>query len=194
MNYWEIASILLLIPLYPILAVQVLSNEEDQNIATWISWALLDGEVAFFLFLQGGNWTLPFGFSLGSIVIVSCLVKKNIFKWTWVETVALVIVGICLTIYFFVDPITAIVVTTTGVIFGTIPQIKDAWKDAEKSPILCYIGFGTSCFLSTIGGADWSVEGRLYSTVCGVLCSIIVVVSITRSWDSVKKSLKSLVF
>ncbi|MEQ1561731.1 MAG: hypothetical protein ABL899_03385, partial [Nitrospira sp.] len=178
MYHW--ASVVLALSLYLPLAVQIIKGQVKQNIATWILWVALDTVVWLSVLVQGGNWYLPLTYVIGGSFMVACQVRAGSIRWTLFETMISALVIVCIIGWYFSGPWLATVLSTTGMVFATIPQIKDSWIKPQDSPVPVYFGYFTANVLSTIAGASWTVEERLYPLACTILCGVIVLISMRR--------------
>lgn len=103
-----------------------------------------------------------------------------------IETRVSIIVGLCLVawcviVWWYDNPWLATVLSTTGVVLGGLPQLRDSWRRPKESPWLIYIGYTFVNVMSTVGGKGWTVEERLYPGACTILCGIIVLASMRRA-------------
>lgn len=173
-NTWQLVSTVLAVVLYIPLGIKVLKGTVEQNLATFILWGLLDTIAGMSLYVQGGNYQLPFAYVSGCALIIGCILKAKTFSWTSFETKVSLLVLLSIIAWMVSGPYMATIFSTTGVVLAGIPQVKDSWMNPEKSPMFLYIGYTTANLLSTIGGKSWTVEERLYSFSCFLLCLVIV--------------------
>lgn len=167
--------------LYICLFRQIREGSTEQNLATWVSWGLLDIVAGVSLYVQGGNWYLLAIYVGGSIVISARIFSCAKFTLGWIEAICFLLV--VASIVFWIksnDPSYATIISTVGVAVATLPQLKDTIvKPATSSPEI-YSGFTIVNVLATIGGKAWTIEERLYPGVCTVFCLCIVLFSLRK--------------
>ncbi len=174
MNTYNVLSLTLATILYLYLAYQIKKGCAEQNLATWISWGLLDTVAGISLFVQHGNWYLLSVYIAGCILIIICIIGSAKFTWGWVEIVCFALVVVSIVIWKLSSPAYATIISTTGVAIACYPQIKDAILRPKTAPADIYIGFVIVNALSTAAGKSWTIDERLYPGVCTVLCILIV--------------------
>lgn len=189
MNIWQFTSVILALGLYVPLAVQILRGSVKQNLATFVLWGLLDGIAGASLYVQGGNYQLPFAYMSGCMLTIGCILKSRTFSWTSFETKVSFLVVVSIVAWMVSGPYMATIFSTTAVVLAGIPQVKDSWKNPEHSPFMLYIGYTVANLLSTIGGKMWTVEERLYPFSCFLLCLVIVGVT-SRKYQTVLAELQ----
>ncbi len=174
MNWYQSVSVVLALGLYVPLGVQILQGKVVQNLATFILWGLLDTIAGTSLYVQGGNYGLPFAYVAGCTFIIACILKKRTYNWTSFETKVSFLVLLSIVAWMVSGPYMATIFSTTGVVLAGVPQVKDSWRNPKQSPMLLYIGYAFANLLSTIGGKSWTVEERLYSFACFLLVLVVV--------------------
>ena len=178
MNMYQKISVVGALLLYLPLSYQIVKGQVRQNLATFLLWGSLDVIAGVSLLVQGGNYHLPLAYVAGCTLVVTCILKsKNFGEWTIYETKVSILVFICALAWAISGPWMATIFSTTGVVIGGFPQVKDSWRDPRSSPLLIYIGFTLVNVLSTEGGKAWTVEERLYPGACSLLCGVVVAVS-----------------
>ena len=181
-NIYQKASLVLALLLYIPLSYQIVKGLVRQNLATFLLWGLLDAIAGVSLLVQNGNYQLPLAYVAGcTLVILSILKSKNFGGWASYETKVSLMVIACAVAWRISGPWLATIFSTAGVVIAGFPQLRDSWRDPASSPLLVYIGFTVVNVLSTVGGKAWTVEERLYSGACSVLCVAVVVASLRRT-------------
>ncbi len=174
MNIYNWMSVSLAVILYLYLARQIRKGSAEQNLATFISWGLLDTVAGVSLYVQHGNWYLLLAYVAGCALIVGCIISSAKFTWGWVEIVCFAMVVVSIVIWKLSSPAYATIISTAGVAIACYPQIKDAILKPKTAPADVYVGFVIVNALSTAGGKAWTIDERLYPGVCTVLCILIV--------------------
>ncbi len=180
MNIYILISTVVAFCLYIPLTVQIWRGDVKQNLVSWILWFLLDGIVGVALLVQGGNYVLPLAYSAGCLVTVICILKHREYSWGCFEKLVVILVGICLAIWYFSGPWLATIATTLAVVTAGLPLLADTFKAPDKAPLLIFVGYFFVNTLSTIGGKEWSVEERLYPSANGAFCLCLVLFALRR--------------
>ncbi|MFA7216739.1 MAG: hypothetical protein WC095_02025 [Candidatus Paceibacterota bacterium] len=95
--------------------------------------------------------------------------------WGKTETFFFCVVCACLGVWYLL-PGLATIIFSLGVGLAFIPQIKDAWLYPKLMPKLLYFLNSLAAFMSVVGGANWSVEQRLFPLVCTIVLFTVGVV------------------
>ncbi len=175
MNIYNAMSLSLAVILCIYLAYQIRKGSAEQNLATWISYVLLDGVAGLSLFAQHGNWYLLSVYVVGNMIIVFCIIGSAKFTWGWVETICFLLVIVSIVVWKLSGPMYATIISTIGMSIATYPQIKDAVLKPKTAPAEVYFGYIFVNGLATAAGKSWTVDERLYPGVCTVLCVLIVI-------------------
>lgn len=175
MNIYNILAVSLAFLIYIYMIRLFRKGDIEQNLATWLSWVLLDVVAGLSLYVQGGNWPLLVAYVVGGITIVLCIVKSAKFDWGNVEKICFALVIICIVLWKLFGPQYATVVSTIGVAIAFLPQAKDVFLRPEKNPVEIFTGFTVVNALATVAGKSWTIEERLYPAVCTSLCIVLVV-------------------
>ncbi len=97
----------------------------------------------------------------------------------------------CLVVWIISGPTVATVAGTTAVAIACIPQFIDTYREPWKSPLLSWSGFMIANALVTAGGAEWSIEERLYPAVCTLLTTAVVLLTVRRYWTKEPSTMES---
>lgn len=160
---------------------QIRSGKVEQNLFTWVMWATLDALAAATIIKQGGSYALPVFYAIGSgatVYIISKTEHKSI--WTWFESVVIALVVACMVIWYLTTDATATVASTLAVLFGSIPQLVDAWKKPRTMPLGAYWAYLLANILCTAGAKDWSIQERFYPASVTILCLLFILFVIIR--------------
>lgn len=183
MNIYQIVSVVGAWLLYLPLSYSILRGRVKQNLATFILWGSLDLVAGLSILVQHGNYQLPLAYVVGcAIVIVSVLISRSYGAWTWYETMVSILVLICVIAWKMSGPWYGTIFSTAGVFISGLPQLRDSWREPEKSPLLIYIGFTFVNVMSVLGGKAWTIEERFYPGVCVVLCGMVTIASMRKYW------------
>src|ERR1017187_4565366 len=105
----------------PMAVEMIKDGGAGQSFATWFLWAALDTILTVSLFLQHGNYLLPFGFAAGGVALPTLLLVKGRFAWSRMDSVFLVLVLGCLAGWKLGGAKAAIVAATLGICLAGIP-------------------------------------------------------------------------
>lgn len=188
MNTYQTVSVIVALLLYVPLCWQILSGRVTQNLATFVLWGSLDLIAGLSILVQGGNYQLPLAYVLGCILVVLSILKsKNYGKWTGYETMLSILVLFCTIAWAVSGPWFATIFSTAGVVIAGLPQLRDSWREPEKSPLAIYLGYTFVNVMSTMGGKAWTVEERLYPGSMVVLCFIIVLITMRKYRETARE-------
>ncbi len=179
MSTYEVLSLTITVITYFFLGHHLLSGKAEQNFATWSLWVVLDAIAAGSLYIQHGNYTLPFLYVFGGTSIAICIAKSHKPKWTLYETFISGLVGLCMIGWWISGPWLATIFSTLAVAVATIPLFGDVWREPKETPTMVYTGFAVADVFSIMAGRSWTVEERFYPIVALGLCITIVVLSLT---------------
>jgi hypothetical protein len=177
MNIYVKLSVGLACFIYAYLAYQIRKGAAKQNIATWVSFALLDIVAGISLHNQHGNWHLFLIYTMGSSTIVLCIFGSAKVTWNWVEKTCVGLVVAAIAIWILLGAQYATVLSTIGMAIAAYPQFKDAIQDVSTAPLGVYLGFMIVNGLATAGGKNWSIDERFCPGVCTVLCIMLVCIT-----------------
>lgn len=181
LNLFTASSIMLGVYLYFPLALQIRRGTVTQSLATYVLWFALDATVGFSLLARGGSYGLPLAYAAGSFIIITSILKsKDYGTWTMFEVGVSVMVIVSLVVWEFAGSRNAAISATAGMLLAGLPLVSDSWKSPEKAPLGVYVGYTTANTLNCIGANAWTVEERLYSFSCAVLCIVLVVITVAR--------------
>lgn len=183
MNIYQKLSVILGLSLFLPLAWQVLRGKAEQSLATMVLWGSMDCIAAVSIYLQGGNYQLSAAYTVGSIIVILCILHANMFDWGWFETFMAGLVGVCLIGWYFSGSYLATILSTTALVLASTPMLRDSWLKPEKFPTLTYVGFSTANLFGTLGGLDWSVKERLYPFSALAVCVVMVLASLRKVQD-----------
>ncbi|MEK7100929.1 MAG: hypothetical protein AAB921_02405 [Patescibacteria group bacterium] len=181
MNAFAIAGALVAVGMYIPLTVNVWNKKLEQNFATFLLWGLLDSIAAGAIFFDGGNFLLPLIYAVLCFGVLIAILRARTFSWSWRESVASAFVIISIVAWFFVSNELATILSTAGLTVASLPQLYDFWKKPQNMPLLTYAGFTAANGLSTIAGADWSIQERLYPASSMIVTIVFVLVG-CRKW------------
>ncbi len=145
------------------LIIGILKGKIKQNFLTYFLWGLLDFIVFMtIVFQHGQNFWLPLFYAMGSTTIAIFLVFKGQSEWSLVETIVVVLILICLFIWWQIGSRAANIVGVIALCIASIPQIISTFKDPLTTPTGIYLVYALAALLSFIGGEHWSVEDKLF--------------------------------
>lgn len=188
-SYVFLSSVLALV-LYVPLCIQLLSGKVKQNLATWLLWSILDGVAAGTLIVQGGNFWLATTYTLGSAVATLCILKSKMVKWTWFENFVSLLVIICIIVWISSGSKVATIASTLAMFIAGIPQLIETMRKPHETPILIYFGYFIANSLSILGGKDWTIQERFYSSSAAIYCFILVLFAMRKLFLGSREALR----
>lgn len=142
---------------------------QDQNGLSWLLWALLDTIALFSLKAQEGRYRFLVAIIIGQFVVAVVLIFQKGFKWSWFESLVLVLIFGCLYVWYKSDAWWATIASTASVIFAGLFQVRDSWKQPSRKTGIVYTGFFIVYVLVFMGTTEWSVKQRAYPVGAGLL-------------------------
>lgn len=183
MNIFLVLASVIAIATYFPLQRQIVSGKVTQNLLTWILWGTIDLLIGIESIFGEGNFLLALTYGLGSFVIAGFIFKtKHKTEWTWFETMVIVLVVVCLLIWYFSGTKIAIIASTLAMFISGIPQLIDSYKKPHEIPVVAYIGYLTANCFSLAGGKSWTIEERFYPVMAGLVCILILACSVRKFW------------
>jgi hypothetical protein len=152
----------------------ILRNTAKQSFAAFFLWALLDAIATGTTFLADGNYWLPFGNVVGSVVMTVLLIVKRQVSWSWIESMTALLVLICLGVWYTAGEEAGIIASSLAVVIASIPQMAETYKNPQSTPVFPYLIFLTANILSFLAGHSWTIEERFYAGCSIFLCAAIV--------------------
>jgi hypothetical protein len=131
-----------------------------QSFATWLLWAALDTILTISLFLQHGNYLLPFGFAAGGIALTILLLVKGRFAWSRMDSLILVLVFGCLAGWNLGGTKTATIAATLGICLAGIPGLIELWRNPQRKVGNIWGWYVLANGLSFWGGTAMTLEER----------------------------------
>lgn len=136
-------------------------SQEKVNLATWISWGLLD-TILFFAMLETDTLlgTMP-AYVLGvSWVVVTAVRKGAIFAPTWMDFFCAAIVGLAIGWWFIRGgPQGAIVLVAFGCAVATVPLVQHLLKEPRANSLTAWLfglaGTGAAIFAVKKWSFEW---------------------------------------
>lgn len=161
--------------------VQVLGGK-PQNLASWILFTLLTGIAAASVIAQRGNYPIALVWAIGNGTVSLCIFKSRIFSWTWLESVVVVLVIVCLVIWAMSGAKAATIATSIAFLTAGLPQLRDTYHKPWNTSVVIYFGYSVASTLSVIAGKTWSVEQRLFPMVLVLFNFVVAVVASRKFW------------
>jgi hypothetical protein len=160
-------------------------NGKKQNFATWLLWSILDIILVSSLILQGGNYLLSLGYTIGAIAITILLISKKFVTWTWFETMITALAIVCMTIWWMSGPQAGTIASSLALAVASIPLQIHAAKHPESMPTLPYAFFLLANILSFIGGISWTIEERFFPG-SSIVVTLLMLLLILRKYRRTK--------
>jgi len=151
---------------YALILRQLYKKSIEQNLASRLLWALLDGMVAVAIIYKGGtNWKMPAAYSLGCIAIAVVIIRHSTWTWKGIHTfiAAMVLTGAYS--WLISGPVVATVILSCTVFIAGIPQIIDAYNTPFKNPVLPTVLQLMGAAVSASAG-EWNIIDKMFALAC----------------------------
>ena len=179
MNLQLLGGIIGLLIHIPLL-VGIWSGKIRQSFTSYALWSALDFIAAYAIYLQGGNFWLPFLYAIGAgLASASLLIKKN-FSWSNLDSFVVGLVIICIIIQYQIGEFWSMVASVASLTIASIPQVIDTFKKPENTPSVIYIVFCLANTISLLGAKSFALEQVLYAASALLICIIITTLSLRR--------------
>lgn len=160
-DYLKLAGGIGALALFVPMAVRIIKDDgAGQSFATWFLWAMLDTILTISLFLQCGNYLLPFGFAAGGIALTVLLLVKGRFAWSRMDSAILVLVLGCLLGWRLGGARAATLAATLGVCLAGIPGLVELWRNPQRQVGNIWGWYVLANGLSFLGGTAMTLEER----------------------------------
>jgi len=177
MDYRSILQIaggaLALLLFIPLIRVIIKDGAQGQSCATWFLWGLLDTIIALSVIEQRGNFYLPLGFAMGDIAIVILLLAKRKFRWSWFETIILLMVIGCIAGWKLSGPKMATVSATMGICVAGIPGLIEMVKHPQRKIGNIWAWYVLANMLGFFGGRGMTIQERFAPGIFAV-CALMM--------------------
>jgi len=177
MDYHSILQIaggaLALLLFIPLIRVIIKDGAQGQSCATWFLWGLLDTIIALSVIEQRGNFYLPLGFAMGDIAIVILLLAKRKFRWSWFETIILLMVIGCIAGWKLSGPKMATVSATMGICVAGIPGLIEMVKHPQRKIGNIWAWYVLANMLGFFGGRGMTIQERFAPGIFAV-CALMM--------------------
>jgi len=177
MDYHSILQIaggaLALLLFIPLIRVIIKDGAQGQSCATWFLWGLLDTIIALSVIEQRGNFYLPLGFAMGDIAIVILLLAKRKFRWSWFETIILLMVVGCIAGWKLSGPKMATVSATMGICVAGIPGLIEMVKHPQRKIGNIWAWYVLANMLGFFGGRGMTIQERFAPGIFA-LCALMM--------------------
>lgn len=163
------------------LVIGILNGNIKQNFVTYFLWGVLDLVIfASIIFQNGHNFWLSFFYAVGSFIVAIFLVFKGQTKWTWIESMVVILIIICMFIWWQIGSKAANIAAVIALGIASIPQIFDTIKNPNFTPTGLYFVYSLASLLSFIAGENWNVKDKLYSGGAFFLSVLITILSMRK--------------
>lgn len=166
---------------YVLLFHGILRRGVKQCLSTFMLWLALDVVILTALIQQNGNYLVYVVFTIGTLFVNIALILKKQFEWDYFDIFVVVLVFICIRIFYVSGPYGATIATTTALTIAALPQLRSTWREPEKTPTLPYFLFFLASLLAVILAKEWSVPERLPQTSSMLFSLIMVIISLRKT-------------
>lgn len=160
------------------LLIGIWSGKIRQSFTSYALWSALDLIAAYSIYLQGGNFWLPFLYAIGAgLASISLLFKKN-FSWSTLDSFVVFLVIVCMVIQYQIGEFWSMIASIVSLTVASIPQVLDTFKQPKNIPTKIYFVFCTANLVSLLGAKSFALEQVLYPSTGFVICLLIALFSL----------------
>ncbi|HEY4518000.1 MAG TPA: hypothetical protein VJG48_00055 [Candidatus Paceibacterota bacterium] len=144
--------------------LSLFSSNVEQNVVTWIMWAILDVLVLSSSLAAGskGSWLLPAGYTAGATLTALVLVRKGVWAWGDVESLCAIGVAVSVLIWRAVGPKWAIVALTVAMTIAGIPEAYHEYVSPQPASWWLWAIVAFSCALTALSTKEWTIKERFF--------------------------------
>lgn len=162
------------------LLISIWQGKTRQSFASYALWSALDFIAAYSIYMQQGNFWLPFLYAIGAgLASTSLLIKKN-FSWGVLEWFVVMLVIVSVFAQYSLGEFWAMIASITSLAIASIPQIINTFKKPKDTPTGIYIVFCFANLISLLGAKSFALEEILYAGSALVICLIITIFSVKK--------------
>lgn len=163
------------------LLISVYQGKTKQSFATYALWSILDFIAAYSIYIQDGNFWLPFLYAIGAgLTSVSLLIKKN-FSWGAIEWFVSVLIIVCLFVKYNSGEFYAMIASVASLSIASIPQIINTFQKPYDTPTKIYAVFCLANIVSLLGAKSFALTEILYAGSALIICVTITLLSTRKS-------------
>jgi len=144
--------------------LSLLSSNVEQNVVTWIMWAILDVLLLLSSIAAGskGAWLLPAGYTLGATTTAVVLLRRGVWVWGTIETLCAVGVLASVVVWRSVGPKWAIVALTIAMTIAGVPEAHHEYLNPQPASWWLWAIVALSCVLTGFATKEWSIKERFF--------------------------------
>lgn len=149
----------------------IAKKEVHMNIATWLSWAILDTTTLIVSIVSQVDFpALVIAFTTAAWIVLFLVLRFGIWKWSKLETISVAASLLGLLLWFTLGTTPALIALVTAK-YGAagLPTLKDAFNKPEKKQAVVWSFFALGGLLNMIGAVlsvgAWRISDNLYPTV-----------------------------
>jgi hypothetical protein len=157
----------------------IVRKEIHLNIATWLSWVLLDTTTLVVSLVADANFpALVFAFTICAWGVLILILKSGVWKWGPIETASLLLVLVSLFVWLTAGPAPALIALVIGT-YGAagLPTLYDAYKNPERRQALPWYFFALGGALNVVGAVyvvgTWKIIDSLFPTVAAIFNGLV---------------------
>jgi len=144
----------------PLIRHALRHNGAGQSFAMWALWAVLDTTLTLSIVVQHGNYLLPAGFAVGSMILSLILFAKGRFLWGRFEYTITALVIVCLCVWALSGSQMATIASSLAIVIAGLPAVVELWRNPQRGIAHVWLGYAAANLLALFGGSDWSIEER----------------------------------
>jgi hypothetical protein len=119
----SVLMVMLFVANYLYISYGIVFKKGDHNVITWVLWAVFDIIALYGTIKNKEDFTLTLTFVLGTGLVTLVLLFKGVVRWTWVETLTIILVGICIFLTQVAAPNIIINATAIGLTVAGFPYL-----------------------------------------------------------------------
>jgi hypothetical protein len=135
----------------------------------------------------GDGYRVLFGSAICSLIMTIILLYQKRFIWTWLEKLIVILIAICLTVWYFKGAYNALVLSVISEsIVGIYLMIKTIKKPVVKYNLTGYTLFLFSCIIAVFDAEHWTLEDVGYN-LSEIVITSITIIPLLLKWQRDRK-------
>lgn len=169
----------------------VKSKDSGGQVAlTWLLYFLLDiitMLVTTKSLIKAGGFQILFGSAIVSLLMFIILLRKKKIIWTWFETGIVILIFICISIWFTKGPYEAVIwgIISESIV-GVYLLVKTIKLPVVEYNLLGYTFFLLACIIAVLDAPDWSLHEIGYPA-SEVIITLFTIIPLLVKWYGNKK-------
>jgi hypothetical protein len=161
---------------YGVISWTIIKSGAKANLATWISWLLMDLAILAGMLQRKADVLLIATYTLGTLlVVIVCALGRPDFKWGQTEKVCISLVVVVIVVWALTGSAeVAICISLVAITIGSFPMAKGLWENPANEKLLPWVLVALGTFFSVLDIKNWTFVQAATPVWCLILQSTTV--------------------